>query len=130
VFGVTIILQKGRRKSWHTAKIVDSDEDSAPLQLSPAVVLSHPPDVSLPPISQPWDHHPASSHVFKVTVSTEEGKTSGSTGEKIGQKDAEVEGRKRSQAKGRRVSRRKKKKEKRDGNWTTFPQPMHAHMFA
>ena len=101
-------MQKGtRRKSWHTAKIVDSDDDSVPLEFSPPS-HSRPPDMSVPPLAQPGNPAP------HINGSTEEGKALGLADEKGRVGDREVEGG-RGHAKGRRGSRRKKKREKREG---------------
>ena len=111
-------MQKGtRRKSWHTAKIVDSDDDSVPLEFSPPSrsrppdMSVPPPDMSVPPLAQPGDPGNLAPH---INGSTKEGKSLGLAGEKGRVGDREVESG-RGHAKGRRGSRRKKKREKREG---------------
>lgn len=104
------LSQKGRKRSWHTAKILDSDEELG----SPVIPPSVPPEASLLPRTLPGDPQKVVSYTVKVCDSTEEGKASGSAGEKAGPRDGDVEGGK-SRTKGRRGSRRRKKKEKQEG---------------
>ena len=89
---------QGRKKVWHTARIVDSDEET--------------------PVSYPIVSHPAEFQnerkgwhtAIIVDSEEEESKTSGSISDKVVSK--EVTERRRGQGKGRRGSRRKNKEDK------------------
>ena len=87
--------QKGHRKSWHAAKIIDPDDDSG---------LPRSPEAQ-------GGGKPKSLYGAKVNSSVDE---AGPVSKKVAPKDESGRGHK-----GRRGSRRKKRKEKRDGELDT-----------